>query len=219
MKILAVEFSTDQRSVAVIETGAENIAVLACATDTESRKGSGLGLIQQVLATAHVASHGLDCIALGLGPGSYTGMRGAIALAQGWQLATGVKLAGISTVDVIAAQLAMEGVAGDLIVAVDAQRSEFYRGAYLLRHGRATPVGPLEIVSREVLEQCEAAGARIAGPGMSKIFPRAQDLFPDATVLGRIALERREFVVGEKLEPIYLREVSFVKAPPPRAYS
>jgi len=39
---------------------------------------------------------------------------------------------------------------------------------------------------------------------------------PTAAMLARLAAERSDFIAGEKLEPIYLRETSFVKAPPPR---
>jgi len=42
-------------------------------------------------------------------------------------------------------------------------------------------------------------------------------MFPEAIQLGLLAAGRSEFVAGEKLEPIYLREAHFVKAPPPRA--
>jgi hypothetical protein len=41
-------------------------------------------------------------------------------------------------------------------------------------------------------------------------------VFPRAAVLGQLALGRSDFVAGDKLEPIYLRETNFVKAPPGR---
>ena len=45
----------------------------------------------------------IEAIAVGLGPGSYTGIRAAIALAQGWQLAREVKTLGVSSVAAMAA--------------------------------------------------------------------------------------------------------------------
>jgi hypothetical protein len=47
-------------------------------------------------------------------------------------------------------------------------------------------------------------------------FPEGRLVFPRATMLGQLASGRSDFVAGEKLEPIYLRETKFVKAPPPR---
>jgi hypothetical protein len=41
-------------------------------------------------------------------------------------------------------------------------------------------------------------------------------LFPRAAAIGQLAQGRRDFIAGEKLEPIYLREARFVKAPPAR---
>jgi hypothetical protein len=41
-------------------------------------------------------------------------------------------------------------------------------------------------------------------------------LFPSAATVARLASGRTDFVSGDKLEPVYLRAVSFVKAPPPR---
>ena len=61
-----------------------------------------------------------------------------------------------------------------------------------------------------------AAGEVLLGPEADKWFPTARVLFPDAAMLGALADGRTEFIPGEKLEPVYLRETSFVKAPPPR---
>ena len=55
-----------------------------------------------------------------------------------------------------------------------------------------------------------------ADPIRTKWFPGGRIVFPRAAVLGQLALHRNNFVPGEKLEPIYLRETTFVKAPPPR---
>jgi len=67
-------------------------------------------------------------IAVGLGPGSYTGVRAAIALAQGWQLAREIKLLGVSSVEAIAVQAQAEKIFGRVNVVMDAQRNEFLSG-------------------------------------------------------------------------------------------
>jgi tRNA threonylcarbamoyladenosine biosynthesis protein TsaB len=53
-------------------------------------------MIEKVLAGAKVEREQIEVMAVGLGPGSYTGVRVAISLAQGWQLARGVKLLGMA---------------------------------------------------------------------------------------------------------------------------
>jgi hypothetical protein len=53
-----------------------------------------------------------------------------------------------------------------------------------------------------------AAGEICLGPEMDRV------LFPAAAMVAHLAAARMDFVAGEKLEPIYLRETAFVKAPP-----
>jgi len=68
-----------------------------------SRQAGGtraLGMIESVLREAGLEREQIDVIAVGLGPGSYTGIRTALSIAQGWQLARGVKLLGISSAGV-----------------------------------------------------------------------------------------------------------------------
>jgi len=60
------------------------------------------------------------------------------------------------------------------------------------------------------------AGERLVGPEVTRWFPAGQLLSPTAAALTRLAAGRTEFVSGDKLEPIYLRETAFVKAPPSR---
>jgi hypothetical protein len=61
------------------------------------------------------------------------------------------------------------------------------------------------------------AATLIVEPALLKEFPGARAMCPDAATLGRLAATRSDFVSADKLEPIYLRAISFVKAPPPRA--
>src|ERR1043165_2902603 len=94
MKILAIEFSSSQRSVAVLD-GTE---VRGAAMETATRETHAFQFISRALADAGWDRKEIECIAVGLGPGSYTGIRSAIAIAQGWQFASGdkVKVLGIN---------------------------------------------------------------------------------------------------------------------------
>jgi tRNA threonylcarbamoyl adenosine modification protein YeaZ len=126
MMILAFEFSTAQRSVALARDG----MVLAAAVETGGyRVTNAFGLTEKVLAQAKISREEIEVVAVGLGPGSYTGIRAAIAVAQGWQLARGVKLLGVSSADSLAAQAQAAKIFGRVNVVIDAQRGEFYLGA------------------------------------------------------------------------------------------
>lgn len=100
MKILALEFSSEQRSVAIVE----NEALLGEAHEKAGKHTLAFGLIETALAQAGIEREQVDCVAMGLGPGSYMGTRIAIAIAQGWQLARSVKTAGISSAEALARQ-------------------------------------------------------------------------------------------------------------------
>jgi len=72
---------------------------------------------------------------------------------------------------------------------------------------------PFKIVPVAEIEQRQRAGEVVAGPAASD---PAKVLFPAATAVALLGVGRKDFIPGEKLAPIYLRETSFVKALPPR---
>ena len=205
MTILAFEFSSTRRSVALARDG---IVLSEAAESGGHRVTNAFGLTEKVLAEAKVSRAEIEVIAIGLGPGSYTGIRAAIALAQGWQLVTGVKLLGISSAECLAAQAQAAKMFGRVNVVIDAQRGEFYMAGWEISNVGRKEISGLKIVAAAEIEAMSSAHAICVGPETGKI------LFPSAAMLAQLAATRTDFVAGEKLEPIYLRETTFVKAPP-----
>ncbi len=223
MKILALEFSSTRRSVAVIQAqsqaGPQALSEVV-EVDKGARATPALGWIEEALREARLEREQVECLAIGLGPGSYTGIRAAIAVAQGWQLASppgGIKLLGISSAECVAAQAQAEGIVGRVTVVIDAQRQEFYLAVYEVTAEGRREIAPLRLATLAEVQQSEKAGEQLIGPDVAAWFPGGRVLFPSAATLGRLAAGRTGFVSGEELEPIYLRETNFVKAPPPRA--
>lgn len=175
-----------------------------------------LGMIDAALRQAGVEREEIECLAVGQGPGSYTGIRAAIALAQGWQLARGVRLLGVSSAEAIAAEAAAAGLTGPVHVVVDAQRGEFYLATWEVAGGSHREIRPLALASGDAVRERAASGGTIIGPDVAKWFREGQAVFPRAARVGGLAAARTDHIPGEQLEPIYLREVSFVKAPPAR---
>src|SRR5579859_6799088 len=201
MIILALEFSSDQRSVALARHG----EVLASATETGGfRVTNAFALITRVLAQSGLAREQIEVITIGLGPGSYTGIRSAIAVAQGWQLARPVKSLGISSIEAIALRAQTDGIHGRINLVVDAQRNEFYLSTWDLSADARREVTPLHIIPRSELESRLRAGELFVGPDLDP--PIARKVFPDATALATLAGQRSNFISGQNLEPIYLRE-------------
>lgn len=212
MKILALEFSSSQRSVAVLHSAERASEVV----ETGAGANAPLVMIEEALRQAMLEREQIDCIVVGLGPGSYNGIRSAIALAQGWQLARRVKLLGVSSAECVAAQAQIDGMIGQVSVIIDAQREEYYLATYGLRENGYHDVEPLQIVTREELQRSGESGSVLIGPEVTQWFASGKIVFPRAVTLGKLALKHSDLVAAEKLEPIYLRETKFVKAPPPR---
>jgi tRNA threonylcarbamoyladenosine biosynthesis protein TsaB len=216
MKILALEFSSSQRSVAVLQqTDAEHNAEEHQLIDTGS--GQMLELIENLLRQTGLEREEIEIIAVGLGPGSYTGIRGAIALAQGWHLGREVHLLGLSSADCIAAQACVEGFAGKVAVTIDAQRGEFYLANYELSPPLWHQVEPVRLATPQLVLDCQKQGQLVIGPEVGMTFPGSQSVWPRAAALARLALLTKTFVQPEQLQPLYLRQTAFVKAAPPRS--
>lgn len=207
MTILAFEFSSDRRSVALARDG----VVLAEAVEQTAGRGTNaFALVEKVMAEAKVAREEIEAIAVGLGPGSYTGIRAGIAIAQGWHLACGVKLLGVSSAAALAAQAQAEKIYGRVNVVIDAQRGEYYLATWELGEDCRKEASSLKIVPGAALETLRAAGEICVGPQMGRI------LFPNAAMIARLAAAGADRATGGSLEPIYLRETTFVKAAPSR---
>ena len=205
MTILALDFSSARRSAAVADGCG---AVLAEAVIHSGGRGTdALGLIGEALGRAQLPREAVEVIAVGLGPGSYTGIRAAIAVAQGWQLARGTRLLGVSSLESLAAQAQAEGLFGRVNLVVDAQRGEFYLATWEVSAAERRELAPVRIVAATELAVRQAAGEICAGPEQARV------LFPSAATVAAMATQREDFLAGEMLMPVYLRETSFVKAP------
>ncbi len=213
MWTLAFEFSSDVRSVAVVRS-TEEPTVAGFASVREVRRTPGLALVEAALREAGVRREEISRLAVGLGPGSYTGIRIALALVQGWQLATGIPSMGIPSADVLAEQEWRRGVRGRLHLIVDAQKGDLYHGQYELTEAAWAAKQPLAIVPATALVN---DGDRWITPEATPRLAWAEPVFPDAGILGQRAAKIDAVRPAFQLEPVYLRETAFVKAPVPRA--
>lgn len=211
MKILALEFSANERSVAVAASAPHSQANVLGLVKESSREVTGLALIDRALVIAQVNPGDITHIIVGLGPGSYTGIRSSIALAQGWQLGRNVQTHGLSSVQCLAAQAHTSGMRGEFSIIVDAQRGDIYHQKFNFADNFSSAT-ELKIAPRQSLN----GASNVIGPDASKLVPGALDLSPSAEFLVRF-MHLASAHPAELLEPIYLREASFVKAPPPRS--
>jgi tRNA threonylcarbamoyladenosine biosynthesis protein TsaB len=126
MRVLAVDTATEASSVALL-SGEELI----------SRRAEGglshaqqiLGMVEAVLAEAQVSLSVLDGIAASIGPGSFTGVRISVAVAQGLAFGAGLRIVPVSTLEALAFQAVRSGAAHAL-ACLDARMGEVYWGCF-----------------------------------------------------------------------------------------
>ena len=124
MNILALDTSTEYCSVALWCDGVlYERGTLAGQTHSEIL----LSMLDSVLSEGGMRLEGLDGIAYGQGPGSFTGLRIACAVAQGLAYSVGIPLVGIGTLHAMAAACGAERV----MCCLDARMQEVYHAAYV----------------------------------------------------------------------------------------
>ena len=202
MLLLAFDTATPVVTVALHDgTG----VVAARAAEDGRRHGELLAAaIGQALADCRAGPADLTAIAVGTGPGPYTGLRVGLVTARVLAAALGLPLHGVCTLDVIARSAAPAAAGREFLVTADARRKELYWARYspaALRLG-----GPGVCVPAAL-----PAGYPVAGagpelyPGLTAdpLLPR----YPAAAQLAGIAVER--IIRGAPIlpaDPLYLRK-------------
>ncbi|MBL8201904.1 MAG: tRNA (adenosine(37)-N6)-threonylcarbamoyltransferase complex dimerization subunit type 1 TsaB [Chromatiales bacterium] len=214
---LAIETATDLPSLAVLR--GDSLAV---------RESRGLRApsrrvfewARELLDESSVSLGELDCIAFGAGPGSFTGVRVAVAVAQGLGYARGLPLCPVSTLAALASGAFRRTTADAVACCLDAHMGEVYVGAY-----RRDPEEGVRALGADVLRAPDAVALPgdwtycAAGPGWAaypQLAGRLQsrfgglepDLLPSAADVAFLA--RSRFLAGSIVQaagaqPNYLR--------------
>jgi tRNA threonylcarbamoyladenosine biosynthesis protein TsaB len=184
--ILAFDTATDRATSALVDDG----EVLG---ERASRASTLLADVDALLRQAGAHPRDLEALALGTGPGSFTGIRIGLAAARGLVLALDIPAAGVSTLDALAA-----GAPGATPV-IDAKRREVFvpgpralAPAELLFDPGTVCVGDGAVRYRDVLEE---AGAIVPPDGDERHLPRARFHAQLASTFGPVEL----------VEPLYVR--------------
>ncbi|WP_255954179.1 tRNA (adenosine(37)-N6)-threonylcarbamoyltransferase complex dimerization subunit type 1 TsaB [Streptomyces odontomachi] len=201
MLLLALDTATPAVTVALHDGS----SVLAASAQVDARRHGELLLptVDAVLAEAGVKLAEVTDIAVGVGPGPYTGLRVGLMTADTFGFTLGVPVHGVCTLDGIAyahgTAAASEGPPGPFVVATDARRKEVYWARYEAPYTRVTD--PAVDRPADIAEQ--VAGVPAVGAG-AFLYP---DVFPDArepqhvqaAAVASFAVER--IAAGEGLPP------------------
>jgi len=185
MLMLGIDAALARTSVALVRDG---VPVAERAVAGGRGHATALApMVASVLAEAEVAALDLDGVAVTVGPGSFTGIRAALALAHGLALASGCPLAGVTVAEVLAAALP----AGSRIVwcAIDSRRGRVFldtggmaRAVALDALPRAS--GPIAVTG----DAAVAVAARLAARGDDVLLSDARS--PRASDVARVGARR-----------------------------
>lgn len=221
MRILGIDTATPFGVVGLMEDGIPKGEIRF-----SIRPGGGERLpqaLQDLLTEVAWEPSQLDLITVGLGPGSYTGIRLGVAFARAMAFGLGIPMVGVSTQAVLAEAGAF--FPGIVCVLFDARRENLYASAFNFQQGRECLCGPEILTVDQFITQANGwgkplllfgDGARTYGQqlldGLQVPFQtgRQEDDVPGGWPLARLGNERWQSVgkdETESCEPYYLRKV------------
>ncbi|PCE66871.1 tRNA (adenosine(37)-N6)-threonylcarbamoyltransferase complex dimerization subunit type 1 TsaB [Salinivibrio sp. YCSC6] len=226
LKMLAVDTATENCSVALC-IGDQMMVRSDIAPREHTNKI--LPMVDEVLAEAGVSLTQLDALAFGRGPGSFTGVRIGIGIAQGLAFGADLPVLGVSTLAAMAEQAHRTHGATQVLTAIDARMGELYFAQYQRQeNGDWHALADEAVVAPDALclESTDGTWA-LAGTGWPAypelatgldltttesgvLYPQAQDML----VIAKYAYQRGEAVAAELATPTYLRDkVTWKKLP------
>jgi tRNA threonylcarbamoyladenosine biosynthesis protein TsaB len=216
MNLLAIETSTESCSVALL-AGEQLIA----RSELAPRRHAELLLpmCDQVLAEAGLARRALDALAVGRGPGAFTGVRLAISAAQGIALALDIPVVPVSSLAALAAQAPGDGA--DVLAVIDARMGEIYAGVFrraatgmdLLGEETVGPATALRLPASRALDVIGSGWASYRD-AIAAVLPAPPhwsegDRYPQAIDVARLAAPMAKAgggVRADQVLPVYLRD-------------
>lgn len=210
MRLLALDTATSAITVAVHD----GEQVLATRTTVDARRHTELlaPMIVDALAAAGTDVTEVTHVAVGTGPGPFTGLRVGLVTAQTFAHARGITVHGVCSLDALAAAAA-HGHEGELLVATDARRKEVYWARYDCTAGEVVlQEGPAVTKPADLPEPVRALPTIGRGPAVyPELLPEALSLpgvdllDVDAGALATLAATRIVAGADMPVEPLYLR--------------
>ena len=219
-RILAIETSSDACSVAISD-GEEDYSFheLMPRQHTEEL----LGVIEDLLKSASLTINNIDAVAVGCGPGSFTGIRLACSTAQGISISQNIKGIVVPSLDILASSINRIESAEKIVSIVDANMERLYLAEYnysgqLLKNSELTSITRNSFNPKKYNKETFfiGEGCRLVLDSIKEVSSLISFDLPSALELLNIAKEkysRKDTVTSEQILPLYLtEETNWVKS-------
>lgn len=220
MKILHLETSSKNCSVAVSD--GEKLLCLCEKTSQDYKQSENLHTyIEWALEGAEMSLKNLDAIALGMGPGSYTGLRIGTASAKGFCFGLNIPLIAINSLESMVEPFLTESY--DVIIPlIDARRMEVYTAIFDGKSGEMKEETSAKILDAASFQEIKDKKILFVGDGCTKAkeilsLPLAEyreNIYPSAKYLIKKAVQKfqqKDFEDIAYFEPFYLKDFHGVK--------
>ncbi len=215
MKILAYDTSSEVLTAAIFD-GQKKVAELE--SGSFARHSSVLvPVLDKLLRSSRIDLSQIEVIAVGLGPGSFTGLRVGVTTAKILAYTRQIKLIGVSSLESIALQ--GKGFEGDIAVILDAKKEMLYAGLYEISEGRFKIIQDPKLVTINSLVKNLKKPRLFLGDGVKihhdkisasdrcRIIEKADSVYPRASCIVQRAtdlVQKKRWADPFKLEPLYL---------------
>ncbi|HET9623564.1 MAG TPA: tRNA (adenosine(37)-N6)-threonylcarbamoyltransferase complex dimerization subunit type 1 TsaB [Kofleriaceae bacterium] len=209
MKLLAIDTATSTAGIALVD---DDRVLGQARHDTSARGADLLVAIDRVCADAGVAPRALDAVAIGAGPGSFTGLRIGMATAKGIAFAAGRPLWAVSSLAALADDARRDAHDGVICAVLDARRGEVFAGCF----SGGAPLGDERVLAPDDLVAWVAglagdAPVRYAGDAIVPYGERFAGLAwapartPSGVAVARLALAGARVDITRAGAPTYIR--------------
>lgn len=217
MKLLALDTATEACSAALLRDGAISERYEVPGRGHAERL---LPMADELLREAGLAVVDLDAIAFGRGPGGFTGLRIAAAVAQGLAAGAGLPVLPVSNLAALALGGARASGSGRILACMDARMGQLYWAAYAVTGDEVAALGPESLTAPAAVlappggPWFGAGHGFAAWPGLAARLGAAlidvdASLLPRAADVARIAsgaLAAGQAVPASRAQPVYLRD-------------
>jgi tRNA threonylcarbamoyladenosine biosynthesis protein TsaB len=222
MKVLGIDASKPLGSVGLIDgeqvLGEHKFPIVG------NHKSTLLGKIDRLLKETGVSIEEIQGVSVVIGPGSFTGLRVALATAKGLCMLRELPLAGVSSLEALAWLLPYCRL--PILAAIDARRGEVYVGLYNTESGNPVRLGEEVSLSPEKMFERFEGEVVIIGDGAETYGDKFEELYGDkahvvrtfssfpggalVALLGREKILKGELLSLEQSVPVYIRPAAAI---------